>query len=166
MVEPENTGRMNNIIIREATESDLPTLHRFEQGVINAERPFMPRLKKGAVTYYDLPYMLSAPHIHLVVAEKNGELIGSGYARIEDAHHYLDHPKHAYLGFMYVEPEHRGQGVNNKVVDALLHWAFAQGITESILEVYYDNEPAIRAYEKNGFSRHLITMRKMIAAPK
>jgi ribosomal protein S18 acetylase RimI-like enzyme len=156
---------MNDIIIRKATVSDLPTLYRFEQGVINAERPFMPRLKKGEVSYYDLPYMLSAPHIHLVVAEKNGELIGSGYARIEDADHYLDHPKHAYLGFMYVEPGHRGQGVNTKVVDALLQWAHIQGITESVLEVYHDNDMAIRAYEKSGFSRYLITMRKPIIPP-
>jgi ribosomal protein S18 acetylase RimI-like enzyme len=153
---------MSEVTIRKATEADLPTLRRFEQGVINAERPFMPRLKKGEVTYYDLPFMLTAPHIYLVVAEKNGELIGSAYARIDEARHYLDHPKHAYLGFMYVEPEHRGQGINNKVVDALMLWASMQGITEAVLEVFYDNQPAIKAYEKAGFSKYLITMRKSI----
>jgi ribosomal protein S18 acetylase RimI-like enzyme len=164
MVEPENTGSMNDITIREATESDLPTLHRFEQGVIDAERPFIPRLKKGAVHYYDLPFMLKADHIHLVVAEKNGEVIGSGYARIEEANHYLDHPQHAYLGFMYVEPAYRGQGVNSKVVDALVQWAIQRGITESVLDVYYENGQAIKAYEKAGFSRYLITMRKQISS--
>jgi GNAT superfamily N-acetyltransferase len=155
---------MNEITIREASERDLPTLYRFEQGVIDAERPYIPRLKKGAVHYYNLVHMLAAPHIHLLVAEKNGEVIGSGYARIEEAEHYLDHPKRAYLGFMYVEPEHRGQGINNKVVDALLQWALSQGITESMLDVYYHNHQAIKAYEKSGFSKYLITMRRTIIA--
>jgi ribosomal protein S18 acetylase RimI-like enzyme len=154
---------MSEIKIRKATESDLPTLLRFEQGVIDAERPFIPRLKKGKVHYYNLDFMLTAPHIHLVVAEKNGELIGSGYARIEENEHYLDHPKRAYLGFMYVDPAHRGQGINNKVVDDLLKWALTQGMTESVLDVYYDNHAAIKAYEKSGFSKYLIMMRKPIS---
>lgn len=151
---------MNDVSIRKATNDDLPALYRFEQGVIEAERPFIPRLKKGAIHYYDLPYMLSASHIHLVIAEKNGEPIGAGYARIEETNHYLDHSKHAYLGFMYVEPAHRGQGVNSKILDALVEWAVSQGITEAVLDVYYDNHTAIRAYEKAGFSNYLITMRK------
>lgn len=153
---------MNEVTIRKATKDDLPTLYRFEQGVIDAERPFIPRLKKGAVHYYDLPYMLEAAHILLVVAEKNDEIIASGYARIEEANHYLDHPKHAYLGFMFVEPAHRGQGVNAKVMDALIEWALTQEITEVVLDVYYDNHQAIKAYEKAGLSKYLITMRKPI----
>jgi ribosomal protein S18 acetylase RimI-like enzyme len=155
---------MNEVTTREATERDLPTLLRFEQGLIDAERPFIPRLKKGEVNYYNLEHMLNAPHIHLVVAEKNGVVIGSGYARIEEAEHYLDHPKRVYIGFMYVEPGHRGQGVNNQVVDALLQWALSQGITESMLDVYYDNHQAIKAYEKAGFSKYLVTMRRKITS--
>jgi ribosomal protein S18 acetylase RimI-like enzyme len=151
---------MNEVTIRKATAADLPTLYRFEQGVIDAERPFIPRLKKGDVKYYDLVYMLNAPHIHLVVAEVNGELIGSGYARIEEAKQYLDHPKHAYLGFMYVDPGYRGRGINKIILDHLVSWATTHGITEIVLEVYYDNHPAIKAYEKAGFIRHLITMRR------
>jgi ribosomal protein S18 acetylase RimI-like enzyme len=151
---------MNEVTIRKATAADLPALYRFEQGVIDAERPFIPRLKKGDVKYYDLVFMLNAPHIHLVVAEVNGELIGSGYARIEEAKQYLDHPKHAYLGFMYVEPRYRGKGINKIILDHLIGWSTTYGITEIVLEVYYENYPAIKAYEKAGFIKHLITMRR------
>lgn len=42
--------------------------------------------------------MVNDPNVHLVVAELNHEIIGSGYARIENAKPYLQHPKHAYLG--------------------------------------------------------------------
>src|SRR6185503_3306203 len=142
---------MEEIITRKATVNDLETLRRFEQGVINAERPFDPTLKKDPTTYYDLEYMIDAQHIELIVAELNGKLVGSGYARIETAEHFLQHEQHSYLGFMYVEPAHRGKGINRRILEALKKWSLAKKITEFRLEVYYNNTAAIAAYEKAGF---------------
>jgi len=156
---------MDRITIRKASLKDLDTLLRFEQGVIAAERPFDPTLKPGPIRYYDMEEMITAPHIELVVAVLNHQLIGSGYARIETVKPYLRHPRHAYLGFMYVEPVHRGKGVNKKIIEALKHWAVTQNITELRLDVYYHNESAIRAYEKVGFIRHMVEMRLSIANP-
>jgi RimJ/RimL family protein N-acetyltransferase len=148
-----------NIIIREATMADMDTLRQFEQGVISAERPFDPTLKPDPINYYDLNLMITAPHILLVVAELDGVLIGSGYARIEYAKHYVKHLQYAYLGFMYVVPEHRGKGVNKLVIDNLKDWVLGQNITELRLEVYNQNAAAIKAYEKFGFSKHMLHMR-------
>jgi len=103
--------------------------------------------------------MINAPHIELLVAEASGEIIGSGYARIENAKPYLKHQHHAYLGFMYVAPEHRGKGVVQKIIEALKQWSITQNITELRLEVYQDNIAAIKAYEKIGFTKHMIQMR-------
>jgi GNAT superfamily N-acetyltransferase len=103
--------------------------------------------------------MIDAPHIELIVVELNGELIGSGYARIEAAKHYLQHEQHAYLGFMYVEPQHRGKGINKIILDALKKWSLSKNITELRLEVYFNNNSAIAAYEKAGFTKLLIEMR-------
>lgn len=153
---------MEEIRIREATLNDLDVLLTFEQGIITAERPFDPTIKDGEVHYYDIARMIYEPHISVVVAEVEGKLIGSGYARIEDAKPYLKHTQHAYLGFMYVVPEFRGRGVNRLIVDRLAEWARARGIHEMLLEVYADNEPAMRAYEKAGFTRHLLQMRMPI----
>lgn len=75
----------DEIIIRSATIDDLNTLLQFEQGVIEAERPFDPTLKSGYINYYDLNEMIEATHIELAVAELNNELIASGYARIEQS---------------------------------------------------------------------------------
>lgn len=150
---------MEKIIIRKATLNDLVTLRRFEQGVISAERPFDPTLKKDPVNYYDLEYMIDAPDTELIVAEINGELVGSGYARIETAKHYLEHGQHAYLGFMYVEPKYRGKGINGVITDALKEWSLSRNVSELRLEVYYNNISAIHAYEKAGFTRHMIEMR-------
>lgn len=151
---------MSKIEIREAVSQDLPTLLQFEQSLISAERPFDSTLGKGEIHYYDLELMITAPHIQLLVAELDGILIGSGYARIEDAKPYLEHKQHAYLGFMYTVPEHRGKGVNQKIIEALKEWSASKGITELALDVYYDNTPAIRAYEKVGFVKYMISMRR------
>jgi ribosomal protein S18 acetylase RimI-like enzyme len=150
---------MNAITTREATLADMDALLQFEQGVIEAERPFDPTIKPHPTKYYDLDLMVMAPHIHLVVAELDGQPIGSGYARIQTSKPFLNHPQHCYLGFMYVLPQHRGRGVNNLIMQALKDWATSQNITELQLEVYYDNTPAIKAYEKTGFSKNMIQMR-------
>jgi GNAT superfamily N-acetyltransferase len=151
---------MQNITTRKATLADMDTLLQFEQGVISAERPFDPTLKEDHINYYNLNELITAPHIQLVVAELDGELIGSGYARIESSKIYLKHQQHAYLGFMYVLPQHRGKGVNKIVINALKEWAGSREITELRLEVYYKNTSAIKAYEKVGFISHMIQMRQ------
>jgi ribosomal protein S18 acetylase RimI-like enzyme len=148
-----------SIDVRQATPADLPTLLRFEQGVIAAERPMDPTIKDGPIHYYDLNALLTSPHIHLVVAETNGMLIGSGYARIDPSRHYLRHAQHAYIGFMYFEPAFRGKGVNQLVIEALKTWSAGKGITELRLDVYTTNTLAIRAYEKAGFTPYLVNMR-------
>ncbi|WP_183578934.1 GNAT family N-acetyltransferase [Mucilaginibacter sp. X5P1] len=151
---------MEQITIRTATINDLDTLFRFEQGVITAERPFDVTIKDGHVNYYDIVHLIEAPHIEIVVAESGSEIIGCGYARIEDGRIYLKHKQHAYLGFMYVDPAHRGKGVNKLVIEALTKWAISQNMTELRLDVYDENAVALRAYEKAGFSKHLVEMRK------
>lgn len=153
---------MINIQIRPAALSDLPTLLEFEQGVVAAERPMDPTIKSGGVQYYDLPAMIAASHIQLLVAEYQGKLVGSGYARIETGRHYLRHAQHAYLGFMYVDPAFRGQGINTQIIERLRQWADSQGITELRLDVYTINTRAIRAYEKAGFIPHLLQMRRPV----
>lgn len=150
---------MEKITTRKATHKDLHTLRRFEQGVISAERPFDPTLKGDPISYYDLEFMIDAPDVELIIAEENGELVGSGYARIETSKHYVQHKQHAYLGFMYVIPDHRGKGINKIIIEALKEWSLSKNITELRLEVYYNNIAAIHAYEKVGFIKHMIEMR-------
>ncbi|HEU4470481.1 MAG TPA: GNAT family N-acetyltransferase [Flavisolibacter sp.] len=151
---------MERILVRKAHACDLNDLRRFEQGVIEAERPFDPTLKPGQILYYDLENMIDNPLVALLVAEVQGRLIASGYARIQPAAKpYLVYEAYAYLGFMYVLPEFRGRGVNAMILQALKNWVAEQGFSEMRLEVYAANEPAIRAYEKYGFARHMIEMR-------
>lgn len=149
--------------IRKATLNDLPTLLQFEQGVIEAERPYDVTLKDEKIYYYDIEELITASHIELLVAELEGRLIGCGYARMQQvtASKYK-HQRYAYLGFMYVLPEFRGRGVNGMILAELKKWCKAQNLTELQLEVYHENPNAIRAYEKAGFSKLMVLMRMKI----
>jgi ribosomal protein S18 acetylase RimI-like enzyme len=44
-------------------------------------------------------------------------------------------------------------------MEKLVEWCKNRGLKEMRLGVYDSNEPALRAYEKAGFKKHLITMR-------
>lgn len=150
---------MKEISIRKATMDDLPVLLRFEQAMIDAERPLDPAIKREKTNYYDLEKLIAYSRTELLVAESNGEIIGTGYAQIRDSSPYLQHAEHSYLGFMYVVPEFRGKGVNKSIVDALCSWSLEQNVPEIRLEVYVNNAAAIRAYEKVGFEPYLLEMR-------
>lgn len=137
----------------------METLLQFEQGVITAERPFDITLKGDPIQYYNLQQLIDSDDAELVVAEVDNTLIASGYARIEKSRLFHKHAQYVYLGFMYVLPEYRGRGVNALILEALKNWALSRQITELRLEVYFDNQPAIKAYEKMGFAKNLIEMR-------
>lgn len=147
------------MIVRHAKIEEIETLLEFEQGIVAAERPFDSTLKDGEIHYYDLAKLIESSLSAVFVAELDGELIGSGYALEKEAKDYLKHEKYAHLGFMYVKQEHRGKGVNQKILDALINWAKERGLTEVRLEVYSVNQSAIKAYEKAGFTPNLLEMR-------
>ncbi len=150
---------MDTIHIRSATQNDLKVLRTFEQGVIEAERPYDVTLDADPITYYDLGELIQNDNTLVVVAETNGKVIASGFALVKPAKHYLEHDHFAYLGFMYTRPEYRGKGINARIVERLKQWSYAKGLKEIRLTVYNDNYSAIKAYEKVGFKKHIITMR-------
>ncbi|HTL10037.1 MAG TPA: GNAT family N-acetyltransferase, partial [Chitinophagaceae bacterium] len=119
---------MEQVSIRAATMEDIPALLAFEQGVITAERPFDAGILPDPVHYYNLPEMIHAPHIALMVAVKEGMIVASGYARIEQARHFYHYQQHAYLGFMFTHPAYRGQGINQQIIAALKQWAIEQKV--------------------------------------
>ncbi len=150
---------MSDIIIRSARAADLPKLLEFEQGIILSERPFDETLKPDPISYYDVGAMISAPDAEVAVAERNGELIASGYAQKKASRHYVSQPFHAYIGFLYVLPEDRGKGINQRVLDHLFAWAQDHDLPEIHLTVYPENAAAVRAYQKAGFEPYILEMR-------
>lgn len=141
--------------VRECTAADLSTLRELEQGVVAAERPLSPMIRADGVTYYDLEQLICEDTSRLLVVEESatGEAVATGYLSIRKSKPSKTHSHHGYLGFMFVVPRLRGQGLNRLVMDRLITWGQSQGVEHFYLDVYSDNVPAVRAYEKAGFSK-------------
>ncbi len=146
-------------IVRSANISDLEKLKEFEQGVIEAERPFIERIKDGKIHYYDIVDLISNPDSELIIVEDKNIPIACGYAKIKNSSTFFNHEKHGYLGFMYVDPQYRGQGIAKLIVNHLIDWCKKRDIDEIQLDVYADNLNAIKSYEKVGFKANKVEMR-------
>lgn len=146
-------------VVRKATLKDVPVLLKFEQGLIEAERPMDPTIKEGKISYYDITEFIKNDNSELLVVDLNGKIVASGYAKIKKDRHYLKHNKQGYLGFMFVPEKHRGNGYNKLIINALIKWCKTKNINEIRLDVYENNSSAIKAYKKAGFEKHLINMR-------
>lgn len=144
---------------REAGPSDLPQLLNFEQLVIEAERPFNATIKPEKTFYYDLNHLLSSEDSYLIVVENEEYIVATGYAQIRESKAAFRHQLHSYLGFMFVSPAYRGGGINQKLIYRLITWSKLKGARDFYLDVYAENEAAIRAYEKVGFAPCMIEMK-------
>ncbi|WP_299666889.1 GNAT family N-acetyltransferase [uncultured Polaribacter sp.] len=149
----------NAISLRAANLADLNTLLQFEQGIIETEKPLDPFLAAGELFYYNIPEMIAAKNIHLIVAVIHEELVASGYLRIENGKHYHKNLKHGYIGFMYVKPSFRGQRISNVILESLKDWAKKENLKEVRLDVYSNNNGAIKSYERFGFTKGLVNMK-------
>lgn len=149
---------MKQIDTRKANLNDLPTLLKYEQAIIAAERPFDTCLAPDPISYYDLSALIASNDAEVIVACDGNIIVGAGYAQKRASKSYTTHQYHAYFGFMYVDPSCRGQGVNQLIVSDLKKWAVAQKLAHCKLHVYSDNDAAIKAYIKTGFSSNLVEM--------
>ena len=145
--------------IRKAIETEIEILLSFEKGIIETERPFDNTLKEGEIHYYNLIELIKAKKAEVLVAVINNEIVGSGYAKTLPAQPYQKYGEYAHLGFMYVKPAFRGQGVIQEILLGLIDWAKSQNLTEVRLEVYDENIVAKNSYLKAGFKANLLEMR-------
>lgn len=144
--------------IRVATLGDIELLREFEQGVVAAERPFAANFKSSKIYYYDLEALITSPESALLMAEISGEAVACGYATLRDSKPHITPDRHAYIGFIYVVPEQRGKKLAGHILNALVSWSNEQGVNAFELDVFSENESAIRAYEKFGFKANMTQM--------
>jgi ribosomal protein S18 acetylase RimI-like enzyme len=95
-----------------------------------------------------------------LVERWNGES-GVGYLAIDEgtacgiAGSFLDQndPMRAHLVSMWTAPTHRQRGIGRLLVNEVLKWARGRNACVLQLMVTSNNEPAIRFYERLGFTR-------------
>jgi RimJ/RimL family protein N-acetyltransferase len=80
---------------------------------------------------------------------ENGEIIS-----IAGVHIISPWASVAAIGNVFTRPDRRGQGFATKTSAAVIQAVLEQGIDTIVLNVAMDNEPALRCYEKLGFTPH------------
>jgi mycothiol synthase len=83
------------------------------------------------------------------LAERDGELIGFHWTKV----HRDETPPIGEVYVVGVRPEDSGQGLGPALTLAGLHYLRSIGLTEVLLYVDEDNVPAMKTYERLGFTR-------------
>ena len=87
--------------------------------------------------------------LYQFVAEADGRVVGACDISPRQAVGFT----HVGVLGMFVLPEWRGRGIGSRLLAACLTAARRAGLERIELEVYADNEAAIRLYEAHGFVR-------------
>ena len=148
--------------IRPVKKEEISLLIKFEQELVEFERPFDSTLKDEKISYYDISSKINSKDSCVLIAEVNDEIVGSGFLDIVKAKPFLKHNYFGSLGFFYVKQEWRGRGINKAILKELVKWAKKRNVYEIRLQVYDKNTDAKSVYFKYGFEPTLLEMRLKI----
>ena len=144
----------NDIIIREATLTELNTLIEWRMEVLRCVFSIpadtdTTELRDANIEYYKRA-LANGTHI-ACFAEQNGKIVGCGGLCLYDEMPSPDNPTGhcAYLMNIYVRPEHQGHGTGKRIVRWLVGAALARGIKKIYLET---SEAGRLLYSILGFS--------------
>jgi ribosomal protein S18 acetylase RimI-like enzyme len=160
-VEPSDTP---TAVIRPATRADLPALGRLGALLVRLHHDFDPARFMAAAPRTERMYasflgdQLKQPDVIVLVAERDGEVVGYTYAGIE-GHDYM--ALRGPAGVLYdivVDPAHRGHGIGRLLLDATLAALEARGAPRAVLSTAERNEAAQRLFARAGFRRTMIEM--------
>lgn len=70
---------------------------------------------------------------------------------------------YAHILLIYVQPQHRGQGIGTALIQQAETWAKARGDRALGLQVFADNQPALNLYRRQGFQTQSLLMVKALS---
>jgi ribosomal protein S18 acetylase RimI-like enzyme len=150
--------------IRPATPADLPSIGRLGALLVRTHHDFDPQRFLEATPRTENAYasflgsQLEEPSVLVLVAERDGEVLGYSYSGVE-GHDYMSLRGPAgVLHDIVVDPAHRGHGVGRTLLDATLAALAARGAPRVVLSTAEQNEPAQRLFARAGFRRTMIEM--------
>ncbi len=90
--------------------------------------------------------------VRLYHDESTGELAGFCWTKIHESTGGAESLGEIFV--IGVDPDYHGRGLGVPMTAAGLSWLASQGLTTGMLYVEADNAPALRTYDKLGFSLH------------
>ncbi len=160
---------MATVTIRPAAPADAETLGRLGALLVREHHEFdpkrfiaaMPRTEQGYGAF--LRTQLEAPDAVVLVAERDGDVLGYAYATVEGNDYMALRGPAGVLQDIVVDPDYRGQGIGRTLLDATLAALEARGAPRVVLSTAERNEPAQRLFARAGFRRTMIEMTRELA---
>jgi ribosomal protein S18 acetylase RimI-like enzyme len=153
-----------SVIIRPAVAADLTVIGKLGALLVRTHHDFDPKrfmsATPGTAHGYGsfLVSQLDEATIVILVAERDGEVIGYTYAGVEGTDYMSLRGPAGVLYDIVVDPAHRGQGVGRMLLDATLAALKARGAPRVVLSTAERNLPAQRLFDRAGFRRTMIEM--------
>lgn len=152
------------VVIRPATRADLAAIGRLGALLVRLHHDFdpqrfipaTPRTEQGYGSF--LGTQLEVPDVIVLVAERDGEVLGYSYAGLEGFDYMALRAPAGALYDIVVDPAHRGHGVGSMLLDATLAALADRGAPRVVLSTAERNEPAQRLFARAGFRRTMIEM--------
>jgi len=150
--------------IRPAAPADLKAVGRLGALLVRTHHDLdpdrfiaaTPRTEHGYGSF--LGTQLEEPDIVILVAERDGEVVGYTYAGVEGTDYMSLRGPAGVLHDIVVDPAHRGQGVGRALLDATLEALEAKGAPRVVLSTAERNGSAQRLFAGAGFRRTMIEM--------
>jgi ribosomal protein S18 acetylase RimI-like enzyme len=150
--------------IRPAAPADLAAIGRLGALLVRTHHDFDPERFIAATPQTEHAYasffgtQLEEPNMIILVAERDGEVIGYTYAGVEGNDYMSLRGPAGVLHDIVVDSAHRGQGVGRALLDATLAELKARGAPRVVLSTAERNESAQRLFARAGFRRTMIEM--------
>jgi len=150
--------------IRPATAADLTAIGRLGALLVRTHHDFDPERFMAATARTEKSYglflgtQLAEPNIIILVAERDGEVIGYMYAGMEGNDYMSLRGPAGVVYDLVVDPAHRRQGVGRMLLDATLEVLKARGAPRVVLSTAERNAPAQHLFDRTGFRRTMIEM--------
>ena len=155
---------MGAVSIRRATPADIPDIGRLGALLVRVHHDLDPQRFIAAAPDTETRYgwflgtQLDEPNIIILVAERDGKVIGYTYSGVEGTDYMALRGPAGVVYDIIVDPDHRKQGVGRMLLGATLDALKARGSPRVVLSTAERNSSAQRLFDRAGFRRTMIEM--------
>jgi ribosomal protein S18 acetylase RimI-like enzyme len=159
---------MSTISVRRARPGDAPSLGKLGALLVRTHFEFDPKRFLPVTSQTEERYgaflasQLDDSDTVVLVAEKEGQVLGYTYATVEGYDYMSLRGPAGVLNDIVVEPSQRGRGIGRMLLEATMDELKGRAVPRVVLSTAEQNLAAQRLFEGSGFRRTMIEMTREV----